>query len=142
MLVYTALRDRAWEFRDFVSERGENVIHSWLHGRSFPVAARAEINDLIQLLERRDVGRFTRADGVGDLRRECRGLIELRVKVGGVQYRPLGYYGPGDRIVTLLAGATERDRQLTPVDVCATAIARITWVKENAGRYSREHDLT
>lgn len=129
----------AWDFRDFVNARGENVVHTWLHG--IPAAARAEINDLIMLLELRTVDQFSREDSVGLLRRECRGLLELIVKVEKVQYRPVGRYGPGRKVVTLLGGANERDGHLTPPDICKTTLARSLLLESDPERYSCEHDI-
>jgi hypothetical protein len=36
------------------------------------------------------------------------GILELIIKSGGVQYRPLGCYGLGSRVFTLLIGAIEK----------------------------------
>lgn len=128
---------RRWSFRDFVSERGENIILSWLHG--LPAQAQEDINTMVGLLEVTE--RLVRPD-VGWLRRECDGLLELRVKSGPVQYRPIGCQLLGERIVILLAGATERDRRLEPLNVCETAFRRMDLVLTNLERYSCEHDLS
>lgn len=137
---------KIWSFRDFKSERGVNLIHGWLHSQS--VAVRADVNALIIWLEIQDVSQFSRPQ-VGALRdrngQQCRGLIELRGKKDGVQWRPIGYYGPaalGNKVVTLLAGATERDGMLVPDAVCQTGFARRIVVETNPGRYSCDHDFS
>lgn len=55
---------------------------------------------------------------------ECDGLMELRRQSGNVQYRPIGCYGPGQREVTLLVGATERGGRFVPPSACETAQER------------------
>src|SRR3990172_12222155 len=128
---------KLWQFRDFKSDRGENAIHSWLHDEAD--AARADINDLIAVLEVLNKDAFSREDNTGQLHdrmgQNCVGLIELRVKVKGVQYRPIGFYGPGRKVVTLLAGATERDRKLNPTNICDTAKQRKDLVELNQEMY-------
>ena len=130
----------AWLFRDFVNNRGENEIHTWLH--SIPPEARAHINTLINLLQVADVNVFDRAHHVGLLGGSCEGLIELIVHVKRVQYRPIGCYGPGQRVVTLLAGAREVGNQLVPRGVCNAALAKESLVGANQRRYSCEHDFS
>ena len=126
-------------FHDFISARGENVIHTWLHSKAVPKEARAEINLQIELLK--NVLNLERP-AVGKLHGpECQGLIEIRVKVRGVQYRPLGYYGPADGQVTLLIGAKEKGGRLEPRTACTTAHERIRQLE--TGRAStREHDVS
>lgn len=126
---------RYWIVRDFVSARGENLIAAWL--RMLPIAARVEISTSITLLEQTE--RLDRPQ-VGLLRNECEGLLELRVKVNNVQYRPIGYYGPQQREITLLVGAVEKGRKFVPPTACSIAFSRIQLLKE--GRASTcEHEL-
>ena len=117
-------------FYDFVSARGENVIESWLR-KDIPPGARAEIE--AQLLVLRSVQELTRP-AAGDMkRRECRGLIEIRVDWRRQQFRLLGYYGPERSQVTLLIGAREKGDKLEPRDACSTALRRIEAIKNGTG---------
>ncbi len=90
-----------WQFFDYVSSAGHNEIKEWLD--SLSKTAKAEINAMI--LAQRPSLRLERPvwgqlDG---------GLVELRVKVENVQYRPIGCYGPGRRReFTFLVGATKK----------------------------------
>lgn len=125
------------EFRDFVSARGENLIHTWLHSKEVSAKARAAINVQLEVLksvrtlERPAAGFLTRG--------ECRGLIEIRVKVDRVQYRPLAYYGPEDGQVTLLVGAREKGDEFDPPNACTTAHERIKQLQSGRAT-TREHD--
>lgn len=72
-------------FCDFVTAQGRNQVHDWL--KEQPVKARAQINAQIQLLE---LLPEVRVPDVRMLSGACRGLLELRIKVEKVQYRPSG----------------------------------------------------
>jgi hypothetical protein len=125
-----------WTFFDFVSARGENVIESWLLN-DIPKEARAEID--VQLALLRNVQTLQRP-AVGVMtRRECRGLIEIRVKQNRQQFRILAYYGPERRQVTLLVGAREKGNQLEPRDACGIALRRIDDIATGRGSV-REHN--
>ena len=118
------MAENQWRFFDFLNQAGNNEIHKWLHEQGAIV--RAKVNALIRNLEKLDRA-FERPDKVGLLSKPpCKGenLIELILKVNNVQYRPIGWYGPGTREVTLLFGATEKDDQFVPKNACSTAIER------------------
>ena len=70
---------------------------------------------------------------VGQLRRECKGLFEIRLPVNKVQHRPIGYFS-GIREFTFLAFATERDNKLNPINICETAFNRKTMIESNRER--------
>jgi hypothetical protein len=124
-------------FFDFVSARGENVIDAWLR-KDIPPGARAEIE--AQLLVLRAVPTLERP-AAGDMKkRECRGLIEVRVDWRKQQFRLLGYYGPERAQVTLLIGAREKGGNLEPREACAIALRRIGEIESRRGTI-REHGL-
>jgi hypothetical protein len=126
---------RYWTFRDFVVPSGENVIRTWLH--SLPVAARAKIQARIQYLE---VTAALEPQYVKALKGNCAGLIELRIVFKGMQYRPVGCHGPGDREITLLIGAIERGGRFEPHSACSTGLMRKAQIHER-GR-TCEHDFS
>ena len=107
-------------FRDFVNDRGENVILDWLNGLSNK-KAKVRINTVISRLELMDNLELPHARM---LRGSCDGLIELRIPCDGVQYRPLCCYGPGPNDVTLLIGAIEKGSKFEPKSACAIALER------------------
>ena len=108
-----------WEFHDYVDAAGKNRFREWLDDQ--PLKAQMQIDALIRNLEA--VEQF-RATHVKSLKGNCRGLIELRREIDNVQYRPLAYYGPARRQVTLLNGAIEKGGRFEPKSACETAIRR------------------
>src|SRR5262245_9085965 len=134
---------RGWTFYDFRSDRGENEILAWTSGPGKP--AKARLNALIRhlsVLERA----FMREDKVGLLRKAgpCHGqdFIELIIKVANVQYRPIGWYGPDERTVTLLVGATERDGDFDPRNACTQAVNRKRLILTDRRKHLVDHDYS
>jgi hypothetical protein len=68
------------------------------------------------------------------------GIYELIIKSGGVQYRPLGCYGLGNRIFTLLIGAIEKGGKI-PKGILDTAVDRRNRVLYQ-GWPTCEHEFT
>jgi len=96
----------SWTFFDFFTERGENDIHRWLKSPEVPKAAKAKINARIIALQgfplfpEQYISSYTGWPG----------LLELRIVSNGVQYRPLGYYGPDRGQFSILVGGIEKGR--------------------------------
>lgn len=132
-----------WTFYDFRNDRDENEIRRWSNGAGKP--AKARLNALIRNLAVLDRA-FTREDKVGLLRKDgpCKGqgFIELIVNIGNVQFRPIGWYGPDTKAVTLLVGATERDGEFNPRNSCEQALNRRQLVKTDRKRHLVEHDYS
>ena len=107
-----------WEILDYVEASGTNVISVWID--SLPAAAQVRIDTRIRYLEATQVwpAQYVSA------RKDCAGVYELRIVSAGVQYRPLGYFGPGRREFTLLMGAIEKGGKLEPRDFCKVATRR------------------
>src|SRR3990167_2146209 len=76
-------------FYDYVDADGQNVIHKWL--QSIPKGAKAKFNNRLRHLEATPPGQWTRPL-VETLDGHCAGLFEVRVAVGRIQYRILGYH--------------------------------------------------
>ena len=71
---------------------------------------------------------------VGQLRgKRCKGLFEIVIEVGNVQYRPIGYFS-GEMEFTFVAFAEERDNKLIPESTCDTAKKNIEIIKQNKER--------
>jgi len=108
-----------WKFLNYVNQGGKNVIEHWL--QTLPTLARIQINTRIQYLEiTKHLGRPYTAT----LKGPCKGLIELRVKVKNILYRPIACHGPNDGEITILAGAIEKGGKFEPLGVCKTALER------------------
>jgi hypothetical protein len=130
-----------WRFYDFCPEPRKNVILEWSTAQG-PVF-KTRLNALIRHLETLDRA-FTRHDNIGLLRKDgpCKreDLIELILTVGRVEYRPIGWYGPGVREITLLVGATEKGHDFLPRGACTTAVNRKHLVMTSRS-YISEHDF-
>ena len=123
-----------WQFLDYVNARGQNDIRDWLV--SLPKKAQAKIDRLILILRTYE-GPWP-PQYVSALR-GYEGLYELRVVASGVQYRPLGFFGPGAREFTLLIGAVEKGKLSRRV--CETAFRRRQEVLADRSR-AREHEFS
>lgn len=109
------------------------MILSWLN--SLPKAAKAKINARIVTLQGFPIfpeQYFSSYVGWAD-------LYELRVVNSGVQYRPFGFYGPGKREFSLLAGGTEKGK--VPRRLLEVADARRKLVIADPKRV-RRHDFS
>jgi hypothetical protein len=114
-----------WIFRDYQrpSTLGEeqvlvNEILLWTLG--LPAKAQAKLDVIILSLRAYAVWppQYVSAySGYPD-------IFELRVSSGGVQYRPLGCYGPGKRVFTLLIGTTEKGGKIRKGDLDSAADRR------------------
>lgn len=62
------------------------------------------------------------------------GLGKLRWKANGIQYRPIGFFGPGSGQFTLLIGAEERNRKWVPKDAPEQAARRMATVQSDTTR--------
>ena len=117
-----------------MNARGQNEIRDWLV--SLPKKAQAKIDYIILVLQA--------YEGPWPLQyvsalRGYDGIHELRVVASGVQYRPLGFFGPGEREFTLLIGAVEKGRLSTRV--CETAVRRRQEVVADRSR-AHEHQFS
>jgi hypothetical protein len=133
-----------WRFFDFVSVRDSgnvNEIRVW--STSEGPALKARLNALIRHLGTLDRA-LARPDSVGLLRKPgpCygQGFVELIITIGRVQYRPIGWYGPERRQITLLVGAREKGSDFDPRNACAQAVNRKNLVL-SSGRYIVDHDF-
>jgi len=120
------MQSGSWTFLDYVNGNGVNKISEWL--RSLPIEARVEFEALLDTLKAKET--FGRPQ-TGTLRGKCKGLCEFRFKKHKVQYRPLFCYGPGNREVTILVGATKKDKRFIPPNACKTALNRTGEIEAN-----------
>jgi len=107
-----------WTIFDYLAENGQNEIRAWID--SLPKKAQVKIDTILRHLEATPVWS---PQYISD-REDCDGIYELRIVSGGVQYRPLGYFGPQRREFTLLMGAIEKGGRLEPRDFCDVAQRR------------------
>jgi len=124
----------AWRFFDYVNARNENEILAWIS--SLPKKAQAKIDNRILVLQAYEGSwpplYVSALKGYKD-------IFELRIGFSGVQYRPLGFFGPGEREFTLLIGAIEKGK-LSRRD-CETAVDRMRSVRSDRSRV-HEHEFS
>ena len=123
-----------WTFRDFLDGRGHNVIHEWIN--SLPAGAQAKLDSILLILQ---AAKIWPPQYVSSLR-GYRDIFELRIGFSGVQYRPLGCYGPRPKEFTILIGTVEKGGKLPKTD-CETAVERRKIIFNYGGR-TCEHDFS
>jgi hypothetical protein len=124
----------SWTFFDFFSERGENEIHRWLTWQ-IPKAAKAKINARIAALQ----GFPIFPEQYISAYNGWPGVLELKIVSARVQYRPLGFYGPGRGQFSLLVGGVEKGK--LPKQLLEVANERRTLVINQPSRV-RRHDFS
>src|ERR1700746_3580282 len=105
-----------WRVRCFANVRGDD-----LFDRDFVAqtpGVRAEFRAVLNgLLFQEDIRGWCRPNGFDRLSGKYRELGKLRFKIANVQHRPLGFFGPQQKIFTLLIWSTERDGKFDPPNV-------------------------
>lgn len=109
---------------DYVDPTGNNLIRQWLDAQ--PRKVQMRIDALIRNLEAME--RLWEPH-VKMLKGPGKGLLELRIKINKIQYRPLGYYGPARGQVTLLLGAIEKGNRFEPKNACQTALNHKSFIE-------------
>jgi hypothetical protein len=125
---------KCWIFRDYLSHRGSNEIREWID--SLPMNAQVKIDRRISYLE---ATRNFEPQYVSALK-GYDGIYELRIACSGVQYRPLGFYGPERGEFTILIGAVEKDGKLEPRNAAEVAQKRREEVVADRRTRSCEHE--
>ena len=116
-----------WTFLDFLEADGGNAIRAWL--QRLPQEAQATVD--ARLLQMAGMAPPWPEKWISSIK-GYPGLIELRISCNRVQYRPLGFYGPGRLEFTLLIGTVEKGK--IRKGVLDTAAARMKLVKGDRGR--------
>lgn len=122
-----------WTIRHYVSGSGSYPFRDWYEALDEEVQAAfdARLRSLRQQPRNGWIMPHFRL-----LHGPCAGLGELRFKARRVQYRPLGFFGPGPNEFTLLIGATENGGALRPKNVCAVASRYVSELRRNQAAHS------
>jgi len=123
-------------FYDYVNDAGENTIYAWLN--SIPKGAKQKLNNRLLHLEGTKPGSWARPLVDTLTQRACDGLFEIRASVARLQYRILGYHGPGRGTPTLL-WAFIKDGGPVPESDCSKAHEIRNIVEANPEKYREEH---
>ncbi len=116
---------KIWSFKVFLKLNGRDTFHGWI--TSLDADAEEKIRATIKLLSITKVWsrpHFAKLYGHDN-------IYEIIIKGKDKQYRPLGCYGPGPQIFTLLIGASKKDKVWTPPNAKYTAEKRCKLVYED-----------
>jgi Gp49-like protein DUF891 len=95
---------RVWTFYDFLDGRGCNSIREWMDSLPAKIAAKIDTRIIyMQAIEVWPEQFVSSLVGYPD-------IFELRIASFGAQYRSLCCYGPTQREVTIVLGATEKGK--------------------------------
>jgi len=111
----------------YVTKRGIQAIHEWID--NLPIRAQVAIDERI---------RFLALGGIWPCQyaRKLRGyykIWEIRVKSENIQYRPLGCFGPGKNVFSILIGATKKNNRFIPPNAPKTAEKRKQLIYQDEG---------
>jgi hypothetical protein len=124
-----------WTFKVFIKANGRDAFEEWIEDQN------AEAEESIRAMIRRLSN--TRFELWGrPLTAQLRGhqdIYEILVPTKDKQYRPLGCFGPGPQVFTLLVGASKKGNVWTPPNARETADKRCKLVYKDWGRYTREY---
>lgn len=130
-----------WEFKVFLNEKGIDVIGKWLAG--LPPRDRAKIKVRLSYLKK------TKKWG-SKLVKKLQGkkfdpIYEVRISGRNVEYRPLGFYGPGEQDFTLVIGARKKSGKRKkpswePTNARETAKKRYELIQTDNNKYIGEYN--
>ena len=108
---------------EYHSASGNNLIEEWYLG--LPEEAQANFDVTLHLLSiTNDWRGLSQFDSLGR-----HGLCEIRFKSGGIQYRPAGFFGPGEKCFSIYVGCKKKGRVYDPPDAFDLALKRCAKVK-------------
>ena len=105
---------------EFVAGSGRGVMSEWYE--YLPLEAQRTFEDRLNYLANSPMSSWVRP--MYAPAKKGSGLGKIRFKADRIEYRPLGFFGPGGQQFTLLIGAQERDRKLIPRDAVKQAMRR------------------
>ena len=126
-----------WTFQTFVSETGRNDVQDEIDGLSDEVLQHfsTPIRHLA-VCQSRD-WHNPPANPRAKKLHSVRDIYEIRFKARNVQYRPLGFFGPGEGQFTILVWCTKKGEKYNPSRAIDTAKERKTLVE--SGSASTRH---
>jgi len=114
-----------WTIKSFITERGVNVIKEWLDG--LPIKAQVAIDERIRFLALWGYWYRPYANKL----KGYDGIWEIIIQSEKAQYRPLGCFGPGNKVFSLLIGAREKGSRFEPKDAPKIAERRKKMIYQN-----------
>jgi hypothetical protein len=118
-----------WQFMDYISLRGRNVIQDWYAG--LLMRERTDFDAFIRLLARTAEWRYP------DFRwlrgKKYRGLGEIRFESEKKEHRVIGYFNLVPRQYIMLIGCFHKQRIYTPANALDTALQRKKLIEQGEG---------
>jgi hypothetical protein len=128
-------------FKVFINEKGIDVVAKWLAG--LPRADRVKIR--VHLAYMRNIKNWD-----AYLAKKLQGkkydpIYEIRISGNKVAYRPLGFYGPGEKDFTLAIGARKKSGKMgkpswEPPDARETAKRRYELIQKDENKCIGEYN--
>ncbi len=128
-------------FYDFLDDAGNSVITSWFN--QYEKRVKARFDSKMAYLQATSIGMWS-TDICKPLQErgdDCKGLFEIRVPYGRIQYRLLGTLGPTTGTATLLFGAIEKENRFVPLTTCKQAQARKATLEADPKRHRRLYEF-
>jgi hypothetical protein len=122
-----------WKIKAFTADFKRTIVQEWFLKQDEAVQNAFEVRLKFVIAQPPEIWQ---RPYVGTLRKECKGLHEIRFEVGNVQYRPVGYFS-GEKGFTILVIAEERGGKFDPKNTCDTAKKRKAMIERNE-EYARE----
>ena len=122
-----------WSICSFHTALGEPVFKRWYDSQNASV--RASLDATLEFLETRPNNEWKRPEFAS--LSGHKGIFEIRFKARGVQFRPLGCFGPTRQSFTLLVGASKKEDVWEPRAAILTATARMKEVARNPSQSKR-----
>jgi hypothetical protein len=120
----------AWVFRTYRKATGRDDVRAW-YAQLSP-GDRAKVLNLLQYLRSQPRDKWMRPD-FDQLGGKCAGLGEIRCKIGGVQHRLVGCFGPGRMNFTVQVLVTKKGRVFNPRNWESIAVQRNNDVATTVG---------
>lgn len=123
---------KIWSFKVFVRLNGRDTFEEWI--TSLDVDAQERIRAMIRrlsVMKRWERPYFAPLRGY-------KNIYEIIVKTKDRQYRPLGCFGPGPQVFTLLIGASKKEKIWSPPNARKTAEKRCKLIFRDR-RYLNEY---
>ena len=107
-----------WRFFDYCSGAGNNLIEEWY--ADLPVGAQVDFDVTLKALSISSDWR-----GMEEFKSLGRqGLCEIRFRSGKIQYRPAGFFGPGEKTFTIYVGCFKKQNIYQPSEAFDLALKR------------------
>ncbi len=120
-----------WTVKHYVAGNGNSPFKEWYDQQDADV--RAHLDKRVEYLVQQPRNLWSMPH-IKQLHVPCDGLHEIRFKANRVQFRPLGFFGPGPLEFTFLVGAIEKGGRLEPRTACSTAKQYMTAIMQHGGR--------